>query len=251
MCLLICQRRHCVASARVRVSVSVNRSPSRFARLPNGAAVIFRRKSVATFPAAFSSTATTAALIAATVTTAAAISAARRSAAFASGPRLVHFQLAPANRAPIQTRNCLRGFFIVRHFHERESPRPSCFAIHRHVNARHCPERLEKRPQLAFGRLKIHVAHEQTLHPNAPGPPECTIAHLWLSTRLSQVHRGLAVDVERGDTGFLADYFAILPRRTVTDAAGSVNFVVAVAFTLERAAGPSGSACPPFGVGCH
>lgn len=43
----------------------------------------------------------------------------------------------------------------------------------------------------------------------------------------------------------------ILPRNTVTEAAGSVNFVAVLAFTAERAAGPSGSACPPFGVGCH
>jgi hypothetical protein len=40
----------------------------------------------------------------------------------------------------------------------------------------------------------------------------------------------------------LADYFAILPRSTVTEAAGNVNFVAAVAFTVERADGPSGSA---------
>jgi hypothetical protein len=98
--------------------------------------------------------------------------------------------------------------------------------------------------------LKIHVAHEQTLHPMLPGPPQGTIAHLCPLTRLSYVHRG-CIEMSNGPTKAWQAYFASLPRTTVTEAAGSVNFVAAVAFTVERAAGPSGSACPPFGVGCH
>jgi len=41
------------------------------------------------------------------------------------------------------------------------------------------------------------------------------------------------------------------PRRTVTEAAGSEKFVDGPAFTVDFMAGPSGSAVPPFRLGCQ
>jgi hypothetical protein len=63
----------------------------------------------------------------------------------------------------------LRRFRIVRHFHERKSPRPSRLTIHGHVHARHLSERLEQRPQVAFRGLKIHVSDKKTFHVASPG----------------------------------------------------------------------------------
>jgi hypothetical protein len=44
---------------------------------------------------------------------------------------------------------------------------------------------------------------------------------------------------------------AIFPRITVTDAAGKLNFVPALAVTVDLTAGPSGSADPPLALACH
>lgn len=43
----------------------------------------------------------------------------------------------------------------------------------------------------------------------------------------------------------------IAPRKTVTEAAGSAKFVEALAFRVDFSAGPSGSAVPPFNLGCQ
>src|SRR5208282_1155788 len=43
----------------------------------------------------------------------------------------------------------------------------------------------------------------------------------------------------------------MLPRITVTDAAGSEKEVAESAFTVEEKIGPSGSAVPPVREGCH
>jgi hypothetical protein len=52
-------------------------------------------------------------------------------------------------------------------------------------------------------------------------------------------------------TYFAAGSCAIFPRITVTDAAGKLNFVAALAVTVDLTAGPSGSADPPLALACH
>ena len=50
------------------------------------------------------------------------------------------------------------------------------------------------------------------------------------------------------EPGFGAE---MTPRRTVTEAAGSEKFVDGPALTVDFMAGPSGSAVPPFRLGCQ
>src|ERR1700733_1698921 len=131
--------------------------PARLARLAGSLAIIFVRESAAT-----------AAISAATAATTPA-AAARRSPAFGLGASFVHLQITTPDLFSIKAGDCLRRFFIIRHFHKSEAARPAGLPVHRHVNARDLPKSFEQFAQFAFGGLEIHIANKQVLH--FPLPP--------------------------------------------------------------------------------
>jgi hypothetical protein len=147
--------------------------PAWFARLSRGFAIIFvGEASAATAtitPPAAPAASTTATPTASTATPSATTSwrTTRTSTTFFRA-RFIHFPIAPAKIFSVKPGDRLAGFFIVRHFHERESARTARFAIHHHVNARHLSEWLERCANFTLSRLKAHVTHEEILHPNSP-----------------------------------------------------------------------------------
>jgi hypothetical protein len=156
--------------------------PARLSRLTRGLAIIFVREAIApaTAFAAPSAIAATAAIPATTAARTPATAAARSGkstaagtrspwrSAFSLGPCFIHFQIAPTGFFAIQTRDRLRRFFVIRHFHEREATSSSRFAVHGHVHARHLAKGLEQRPKIAFRRLEIHVPNKKTFHVASP-----------------------------------------------------------------------------------
>lgn len=153
--------------------------PAWLTRLTRGLAIIFIRESIAPAATLASTSAVTPAAIPATAAGATATPATRPSKSTGTRParrstlplrtRFVHFQIAPTGFFTVESCDRLRCLFIIGHFHERESARSSCFAVHRHVYTRHLPERLEQRSEVALRRLEIHVANKKTFHVASPG----------------------------------------------------------------------------------
>jgi hypothetical protein len=140
--------------------------PAWFARLPRGFAIILVREASAAAtitPASASSTSTPASATTAATSTPSATTSWRTTTTLFRA-RFIHFPIAPANIFSIKSGYGLARFFVVRHFDERESARAPCLSIHHHMHARHLSEWLERRANLAFGRLKAHVTHEEILH---------------------------------------------------------------------------------------
>jgi hypothetical protein len=134
--------------------------PARLSRLARGFAIIFVGKPIPPAATALTAPSTVAATAAISAATAAAgtpatttawsskstgTRAARRST-FSLGTCFIHFQITPTGLFAVQTRDRLRCFFVIRHFHKRETTSPARFAIHGHVHARHLPKGLEQRP---------------------------------------------------------------------------------------------------------
>jgi len=138
--------------------------PAWFAWLPRRLTVILIRKPLAPAASAFSAAPATSA---APIRSAKIARPARRSA-FALRPRLIHFQISPAQFFAVESSHRFGRFLVVRHLHKRKPPRPPGFPVHGHVHTRHLPERREQIPQLAFRGLEIHVPDKQTLHLVSP-----------------------------------------------------------------------------------
>jgi hypothetical protein len=78
--------------------------------------------------------------------------------------RFVYFDVAASQFFAIQSSDRAFCFFVVGHFHERESSRSAGFPVHRHVNARDLAKRRKNIAQLAFRGLKTQIAYKQVLH---------------------------------------------------------------------------------------
>jgi hypothetical protein len=165
-------------------SAGIRNLPTRFARLSRGFPVVFVREPIpsaaalaaastiatavptaAAFPAATARTT----LAAPAVPSESAGTCSARWSAFAFRPRFIYFQVAATGFFAIQTRDGLRSFGIVGHFHESKSACSPRFAVHGHVHTRHLTKGLEQGSQIALCRLKVHVSHKKTFHVASPG----------------------------------------------------------------------------------
>jgi hypothetical protein len=125
--------------------------PARLTRLAHGFAVILVREPAAATTCAAASTA---------ITTA---SWSARPARLL-GSRFVDFQIPPADILSLETRNRFGGLCVVGHFHESEAPGPARLPVRCYVHARDLTKWLEKSTQVAFRRLKTHIADKQIFH---------------------------------------------------------------------------------------
>jgi hypothetical protein len=78
--------------------------------------------------------------------------------------RFVDVQAPAAQLAAIECRDGLLGLIVVRHLHERKTPRSARIPVRHDTDAFHCPVDIKKSPYLFFTGAKSQIAYKNLFH---------------------------------------------------------------------------------------
>jgi hypothetical protein len=78
--------------------------------------------------------------------------------------RFVDVQSPAAQLAAIERSNGLLGFIVVRHLHERKTPRSARIPVRHDTDAFHCPVDIKKSPYLFFTGAKRQIPYKNLFH---------------------------------------------------------------------------------------